>query len=491
MGKKRHKHFEPDMDDTLLDLNIESSPFLSVIYQKKGFVEKFHELDYDNQIKAYQTLVKLASTSNTNGHSRYDALCKLEYIMRSIGLHVVERQNCSLSKDERLIIRMDFYGSIDRIQAGEQKRKLSKPYRYLINHPLKKRPKMADYDFSTAPMWPLFARFGSFRKIEKDLKRYFVKNKIDPQILSVMNVRDFSDLIVRTFETSPSEMKIKFEKPLSVRKRFVMEMANIYGDEIQEILLSKGYDSRYVASMLNAMRRYGATKTDKLIITEQNFTERALKNLKKHKIDCSQFHVGDPIPQNLIDHLIDTDQGNLIAAYDENGQRLCSAQFPSFEVHHKHAVSNSGDLSNIASINYKNNLCLVLTDMHTFVLHGLDVIENNQRDAYSRRTEFFADDVVFMAGFEISDQIYHPYANNSTYKKNEKEDSRINVSYEDCLETLYQNQDKYLLQLKGKDPAKKDFDVDAVVSMVNKAYEQQQQAWLQQYIAKRKGKHRR
>ena len=457
--------------ESLIQSQIETEPFLSVIYQKRGFIEKFHTLDYANQLKAYQTLVKLTSPTNPNDHTRREAFYKLERIMHSIGLELTERQDCFLSKDERLIIRMDFYGSIDRIQAGERKRKLSKAYLDLISHPLQKRPKMADYDFSTSPVWPLFARFKSFRKIENDLKKYLVKHKIDPKILSLMNVRDFSDLVVQAFQTNPSEMKIKFEKPVSVRKKFVMEVAGKYESEISQILISKGYDQRYVASMIRAMQRFGATKTEKLIITETHFTERALKELKKHKIDCKSYKKGDKIPQSLIDDLIDKNQGDLIAAYDEDGKRLYGSQFPSFEVHHKRAVSSSGDLSNIASINYEDNLCLVLTDIHSFVLHGMDVIEEGKRDAYSRRTEFVDDDVIFMAGFEKKDKLFHNYTHSLSYKKHEKEDSKIYVSYEECLEKLSENQEKYISQYHTQEIVKKDFDVDEVINRINQNYE--------------------
>lgn len=501
---------------------IDENPFLAVVYQKKGFVDKFHALDYDNQIKAYQTLVKLASNSNSNNESRADAMYKLQRIMGSIGLELVEQQDCFLSKEERMIIRMDFYGTIDRMQAGERKRKLSQPYLEMMSHPLKKRPKSVDYDFSTAPMWPLFARFKSFRKIEKQLKNYLIKNKIDPKILTLMNVRDFSDLIVHAFEKNDAtakieivkglhqasdrakkyfanhhmdpdclsvfhekviskinstldrsgvEMKIAFEKPVSVRKNFVMSFVSEHEEQISDILLKQGYDRRYVISMLNAMKKYGATKTDKLVITETHFTDQILKDFKRVKINCKDFKKGEPIPQVLIDYLIEAGQGDLIVARDDEGRKLYNSNFPSFEVHHKHAVSNSGDLPNMASVNYKDNLCLVFTEIHTFVLHGMDIIEDNKRDAYSRRTEFQREDVAFMGGFEENQQISCPYFYSSSRKKYDKEDSKNYTTYEECLSKLLENQKKYDQEFPQYNPESKSFDVDEVVAMVNATYE--------------------
>lgn len=503
-------------------IDFDENPYLAVIYDDVAFVSTFHNLDYENQIKAYQTLTKLASPSNTTKQTREDALYKLKHIMDSIGLELVKRQDCFLSKDERLIIRMDFYGTIDRIQEGERKRKLSKPYLDLIATPLKKRPKMADYDFASAPIWPLFARFKSFRKIEKDLKHYLVKNKVDPKILSLMNVRDFSDLVVRTFEKTPKEikiedlkslhhaserlksdfiknhidpesldafheaavqkiqnrplekchpgMKIAFEKPFSVRKKFVISFAQQHESEITDILLKKGYDERYVLSMLNAMKKYGATKTEKLVITETHFTDEILKDFKRAKINCKDFKKGEPIPQSLVDYLIEAGGGDLIAARDAQGHKLRAADFPSFEVHHKHAVSASGDLSNVASINYDANLCLVFTEIHNIVLHGMDILEDNKRDAYSQRTEFAREDIAFMAGFQWDQKICYPYVETSSRKKHIKEDSRNYAVYADCLSQLYGNQKKYEEQTKSDYIIKKNFDVDAVVALINKNY---------------------
>ena len=478
--------------------DIEKNLVNDVLYAKKGFVEKFHMLNFQQQLNVYQELIKYSQSTDSDDRCPTDASDKLDRIMESIGLYIVDRQDCFLSKEERLIIRMDFYGTIDRItQESERKRKLSKPYMDLIEKPIRKRPKMADYDFQSAPMWPLFTRFKSFRSIEKNLKRYLVINKINPQILSIMTVRDFSDLIARAFESTPEKLqlediksvhqmsekvkkyfaanhidpeglsafhdtvvskilktkyspgiKIPFEKPVSVRKRFVMSFIEEHEHEISDILLNQGYDKSYVSSIINAMKKYGATKTEKLVITETHFTDQILKDFTKAKINCKDFKTGDPIPQILIDYLILADRGDLVAARGTTGQKLCSSDFPSFEVHHKHAVSSSGDLSNIASINYKDNLCLVFTEIHNFILHGMDSISDNKRDAYSRLTEFQAEDIAFMGGFEQDKQIFCAYFDMPSRRKNDKEDSKNYTTYEGCLNRLEENQMQYEKQSK-------------------------------------------
>lgn len=504
------------------DINIEESAVLSVIYDDVSFISTFHSLDYENQIATYQVLTLLSKPSNQDDESRNDAIFKLERIAKSIGLEFTEKQDCFLSKDERHIIRMDFYGAIDRLKESEQKRKLSKPYMELMSTPLKKRHRTEDYDFTSAPMWPLFERFNSFRKIEKKLKQYLVRKRIDPKILSLMDVRDFSDLISKTFQKSLKQVKMEkmrsfqkseihlrsylidrrinpdvfaelgskihkdlaalpdnenvygikahFEEPMSVRKKFVHAIVDRYGDEIKENMLAKGYDKRYVLSMLNAMKKYGSTKTEKLVITETHFTDRILKDLKKFKINC--FKKGEPIPQVLVDYLIEGGQGDLIAARDEEGQKILASDFPSFEVHHKHAVSESGDLSNIASINYPDNLCLVFEKIHAHVLHGMDIIVSEKQCAsYSRRTEFINDDVIIMAGLNKEDQLSCSFTNTNGYKKRQKQDSAKYASYAECYAALLKNQSAYKSN-SVTTSNKKELDINFVTDYVSKTYKQ-------------------
>ena len=559
-GTYSKKHSIDATEEEKIKRKIEENPLSSVIYDDVGFVTSFHRLSHKNQILAYQTLVRLARPSNPNIASREDALYKIPRIARSIGLECVERQNCFLSKDERLIIRMDFYGSIDRIKRSERKRKLSEPYLDLIAKPLSKRPKMSDYDFRTAPMWPLFAKFTGFRKIENDLKRALVVHKVDPKILSLMNIRDFSDLIFKAFSQGDDPdwdrkkknddsdakrlveryekarlkklkelqkieqklnqnliklgidpdvmsaayakardnmewqvkqevlwnksnndddigvLKVSFQNPLSVRQAFVQEVANMFGDQISAILLSQGHDKRYVKSMLTAMQRYGTARAEKLAITEFEFTDQILKDFKRAKINCKYFKKGDPIPQSLINYLVDTNQSDLIAARDENGHKLVSTDFPSFEVHHKHAVSVSGDLSNVASINYFDNLCLVFEDIHTHVLHGMDIIQDNQRDAYSRRTEFIREDTIFMAGLNPNDCLNYPFSNRNSYKKRSKQDSHVIASYDECYKQLCQNQTAYITDQSTNLNQPQQFDIDSYVSLIQQTYKNQKSA---------------
>ncbi|MBQ7659784.1 MAG: hypothetical protein IJS26_03465 [Alphaproteobacteria bacterium] len=463
-SKYARKHFVETKEEKNIEREIAQKPHLEVIYDDVTFVETFHRLKLQDALNAYAMLIELSKEKNKNKESRSDARYKLEKINKSMGLYVVERDGEHLPKEEKLIVRMDVYGRIDRIEPRFREQKLSPYYRELMQKPLGKHPKMEDYDFENSPSWKLYARFQGFRKIEKELKTYLRRHKIDPQILKLMTPRDFSDLIVQTFQKDETERRVSFVSNCSVKDQFVKDIAAMHSGQIAEIWRKKGYDERYIRSQLNAMRRFGSTNSNKLIITEIYFTDRVLADLKAENLLYEGFEKGKKIPQHFVDYLIDEGLGDLIAARDEHGKKLLGSQFASYEVHHKYAVSEGGYLTNIAYANYRNNLCLVSADIHAKILHGNDQISDGKLDTYSRRTEFIDDDVCFMGGLEKSDQISHDFNKNKA--KRMKKDDVHNVMYEDCMRELALNQ-----RLYDECHRKLRFNVDEDVAEVNKFYQ--------------------
>ncbi len=425
----------------------EDNAFYEVIYDDDVYIDIFNSLPLTEQLKAYQVLKKLAESS-TNKVTRAEkqlilnSRSKLEHINESAGLKQEELLRYPLTTDEHHIIRMDCYGSVDRRPTHQ----LSSFYVDTLKHPLEKKIAAKYYDMANAPMWKVFRQFENFRKIEPQLKEYLSKNKVNPEILKVMGVKDFSDLIYKTFKKG-DEIKVCFVEKDSDRNTFVKDLAKTNGDAIFDILDSQGYDHRYIYSLLNAMRSYGTTDVSHIIITETHFTEKALADLKKAEIPIDDYQVGDKIPQDLMDYLFRHDQGMLIVARDENLNRLKNSDFPSFEVHHKIAVSESGKLPCLPYVNYKNNFLLVESNIHQIVLHGFDkLIIKEGKEAYQCRMEFVDEHLSFMAGFTSDKQLSVNWLNDIGYAKREKEDKKHIVSYEDCLNELKENRLNYLRQ---------------------------------------------
>lgn len=440
---------------------IAEKPYLAVIYHDE-YLHDFFRLSYEDAGRAYEMLSKLSNDTSKSKISRI-ATEKLNEILDRCGLQISQYDGNFIHKQEVLTIRMDFYGTIDRLKAGLRTRELSRYYRSLMENPLQKRPKTAEYDFDSAPSWKLFSRFQSFRRIEKNLRAYLIKRKIDPQILQLMTPRDFSDLVVQAFQRSPDEQKVTFQREISVRNEFVRDLARRQGGEMAKMLLRQGHDERYVRSMINMMQRFGKYTSSKLIITEIHFTERVLADLKKAEanlrknadpasrhllnniaqVNAQKFKVGDPIPQKLIDCLIDEKHGYLLVARDAKGKELQGAHFPSFEVHHKHAVSDAGDLKSVSYVNYKDNLCLVVSELHTPFIHRCDKIrQSGETKSYSKRLEFIDPNTAFMIGFKKEERLSYDFKRTKQSKRQIMDDRHI-VSYNECMRQLALKQAAY------------------------------------------------
>jgi len=465
----RRKHFVEKIDKKAQEeREIVEKPYKAVLYHDEGYIDDFYNLSIEDAGWAYQQLAKSAKDDSEDA-------CKLDEVLAAAGLKVAEHDGRFLHKQEVLTIRMDFYGTIDRIKDGLRERELSSYYRHLITNPLKKRPKSVQYDFETSPSWKLFSRFQSFRRIEKNLRAYLIKNKIDPQILGLMTPRDFSDLVVQSFQKDDNEQKITFETDITVRNEFVRDLAQKQGDQMADMLLKQGLDERYVASMINMMHRYGKYNSAKLVITEKNFTSRVLSELKKaekalfaeisaeefsklkteernklktlfveiSRANAQKFKAGDVIPQTLIDAAIDADRGKLLLARYEDGTPLNGIDFPSFEVHHKHAVSDAGSLRNVAHVNYKKNFCLVRADIHTLFIHRCDKVrQRGQTKSYAKRLEFVDPNTAFMIGLRPDERMSFDFEKSKRTKRQTLDD-RYNVSYEECMRQLALNQAAY------------------------------------------------
>jgi len=443
-SKYKRKHIVEVTNQRSEEIEISMKPYLAVLYHNRGYIDDFYNLSVEDAGRAYEMLSKLANEMGKKKTKlNTKAADKLDEILYAAGFQRAQYDGKYLHKQEVLTIRMDFYGTIDRLKQGLRERELSSYYRELMAHPLQKRPKTIEYNFESSPSWKLFSRFQSFRLIEKNLKAYLIKNKIDPRILGLMTPRDFSDLVVQSFSKQHDEQKITFQKGITVRNEFVRDLAQRQGDQMVDMLLKQGLDERYVYSMINMMRRFGKYNSSKLVITELRFTERVLADLKKEHINCKDFKLGEPIPQVLIDSLIDADKGYLLAARDKQGKKLNGSDFPSFEVHHKHAVSDAGDLKSVAYVNYKHNLCLVRADIHSLFIHRCDKVkQRGEMKSYSKRLEFVDPNIAFVVGFRPNERMSFNFARGKLTKRHKMDDKHI-VNYVECMKQLALNQAAY------------------------------------------------
>lgn len=465
MAAKGSKYARKHNVEIIEEPEKEEGAFLEVIYDDYDYLKTFNYLPLPEQIKAYQTLKKLAETNKPrNRELTYKSKEKLNKINESAGMERREMLCYPLSPDEHHLIRMDCYGTIDSRPTHQ----LSKFYKEFLKKPMAGKLPVTYYNFDLSPSWQLFRQFENFRSIETDLKIFLSKNHIHPDVLKVMGVRDFSDLIFRAFQKNPTDMKVSFVEE-SERNLFVKQLATEHGDQITRILYRDGIDERYIASLINAMKLYGATDSEKITITELYFTPQVLTSLRKADIPVEDYDCGDKIPQDLINYLISHDKGLLLAARDDNGDILEANQFPSFEVHHKVAVSEGGQLPLIAAANYASNFLLVEKNIHHYVLHGSDkLMVANGKESYRCRMEFKeeGDGYIFMYGFNSETQLKADLTNTIAYQKRMRDDIRYQVSYEDVMLQLNENRKHFCHQEKTKP----EFDVDGVVRILRHKY---------------------
>lgn len=434
------KHLTDKIDALILEYVHENSRIMSVFYDNVTFLKTFEKLSVSEQMQAYKALKKTADNkklqnSEVGAYLVADCFDKLDRINHQAGLVLNDVPHYPLSSDEHHIIRMDFYGKVD----ARPPHQLSDFYKNLMKYPLKSKLDISAYDFNDAPCWQLFRQFNSFRNIENNLKEYLWQNKINPDILKVMGVKDFSDLIFKTFQTDPDQLKVSFTSEDSLRNAFVKTFVRENEEEIARIMLEDNVDERYVRSLLNMMKRFGVTDVDRMVVTELYFTDQILDNFKQAGI-AVDFKIGDKIPQELTDTLIDHNLGVLIQALDKKGNPLKKDRYPLFEVHHKYAITESNNFVSLARANYRENYLLVPSDLHRCVLHAYDKLTaSGGKESYRRRLEFIEPNVAFMYGFSKSQQIVYDWRKHPQYQSTYVDDAHYRVQYDEVLAALNEN----------------------------------------------------
>lgn len=463
-SKYARKHTRQVDDNNEFEKENYTDSFFSVIYDDITFIQTFKNLPLTEQIKAYRTLKKLSETKNSGKLSASDRILaknseyKLKKINIASGLKLEDKTHYALSPDELHIIRMDCYGTVDPRPMHQ----LSRYYRYFLQNRLDKRLPEEFYDLNKAPAWQLFRQFRNFREIEKDIIRYMSQEYLDPKAITLMEVKDFSDIIFKCFENKSKYGKVFFLSKDSPRNAFVKKVAKQYEHQIFRFLKDQHIEERYIKSLISAMKTYGTTDSDRIIITESVFTANIIADLEASGISCRGYQIGDSIPQSLIAKLMAEDKGYLVAARDEKGNLIRGTKYPSFEVHHKTAVIESNNLAFIAMVNYDDNYLLVPSELHSHVLHGFDRLSSSaHKQTYHRRLEFTNSNITLMFGFNKETQIYHDWSKSKIYQKRMREDAEYIVSYDEVMSILSANRQKYLEQAQGFD-----FDIDNVVQII-------------------------
>lgn len=392
----------------------------------KGFESMFLKLSHTEQLSFVGMLKDLLQSKNQK--DRKIAAQKLNYIHEMTGSSYQEGCSDPLFLDEKRLIRMDFYGCINRRRDDQ----LSPLYKYFCRHRDEMVHRANDYDLQNSPNWKVLRQFQSFRSIEPQIKRYLQSRKMNPDVLLVMTVSDFCDVIYQAVNRDGTEKAHFIEKENCIKNKFVRNFMKKFGKEFKANLLNKNIDERCVNSLCNQMKRFGVCDLDCLVVTEIYHTKRTLKDLQEHGYDVSNVKIGDKIPQKLVNKLVDEDKAHLIAARDADGHLIDKYVLPRLEVHHGYAVKFT-DSDSLAMSNYPNNLVLVESRMHQYYYHLFDTFikQNNMQNFFSH-LNIENKNMRMRIGFGREDAVFGDMENTEEFLKRKQEDLLYRVNYYDC-----------------------------------------------------------
>ena len=428
---EKHFNFLPSAEELSNAFVRENADLWETLRNPPEFPDNFAKLDYSRQV----ALVDLLSGVMRNKIVMSPAKMQEKLLDLSADCLEMIGWMCSsyydagniyypLSDDEKKLVRMECYGSIDIRQDHE----LSSCYKFFRKEKNRGKFRLKDYDLSQSPMWRVFNQFESFRSIAPNVRRYMYKNGINPDALKVMSVNDFCDVIHKSFAKTPESMKALFLKT-GYKKRFVKSFMKERGKELYAKLLKDGMDERKVASLCRRMAKDGCCDIPSLIITEINFTPRIIKDLQRTPYFNENFKVGDPIPEELMYQMFQDDKENILLARDENGLPLNKDDMPRFEVHHKNAVKFANDDDYLSKVNYPTNLVLVEHEMHRAYFHGFDdtdeVAKGNEQ--YFSRINMWDANIALMIGFNYN--ICCRWEKNVAFRKRAEKDKQNVVNY--------------------------------------------------------------
>ena len=323
---------------------------------------------------------------------------ELSHQLQTLGMNCIDKKHYALPREIKHIIRMDFYGTIDKIDEkldSKSAKKLSSIY--LNRDPRKTKDlKPSDYDLKKSHTWMIYRQFRSFRLLERNLPEILIHAGISPENFAHLNAYDISQVLYNHYIHKSKPDAEKDERAnlfLGAKYRFVKAFIRRNKTAFKHIMDLRGVDTRYTDALIKNMEQYGITSG--FDVVEKNYSAEMLSVLKKYKLVPEDTPIGAPIKEEQISKIKEAGLIGLILARDENGNPVTG---PELNVHHKIAVQDSGEKTNFAEVNQFKNLCLIIEPYHFFA-HALDRTQNiNGAERYVSRIEI-NENIAFFGGF--------------------------------------------------------------------------------------------
>ncbi len=232
------------------------------------------------------------------------------------GLIYIEKKHYALSRPEKHLIRIDFYGTVNKprpdqkseaytqnstVFAEELSRKEKKKAKNSSNNNIvqasssepqeKKKYSPQDYDLSTSPTWRLMRTFPRFHTIENKVRIQMAKQGLNPQILPYLNVYDYSDILYNYYQKPETQEGESVRIFLGARQAFIKDLFRKNADWFRDYFKRHNYDERYAEALIKSAQRKGVTANIELKDNMQDYIFEYLHNHKQNFISFTQQEI--------------------------------------------------------------------------------------------------------------------------------------------------------------------------------------------------------
>ena len=443
MGKQKHQNpydyiydtYSPEEEEQLFAAIKPSKPKVQKTIQPTFVAESAYAPD-EEQIPYFNTtenseeaILRLEENNKELAQKYLDILSssinrqerdfireEIKTLIRTWGLtYVDDLEHYPLSREEKHIIRMDFYGSINQTEKVPPRTNLSERYLQFINAPQTHQAELPpqDYNLDTSPTWQLFRQFPRFQKIESELKEQMHKMHIPAELLPAMNAYDFSDILYNYFKEDENSPKAHLF--LGARKSFIKDFIRHNENALKKYLTQINVDQRYIDALVDEMKRLG--KTSNIMVMDPIKWKTLFKQYQKAGLIPTDEVYTPDVPQKYKELIKEHNDYFKVAVLDKEGKPLSG---PEFSVHHKTAVKDAATIPDLADVNKFENLCLTIDSPYHRILHSLDMTQTiDKRESYKSRI-YMNKDIVFWGGFHPLFHIHYDYSQDARTLRQKK-----------------------------------------------------------------------
>ena len=443
MGKQKHQNpydyvydtYSPEEEEQLFAAIKPSKPKVQKTIQPTFVAESAYAPD-EEQIPYFNTtenseeaILRLEENNKELAQKYLDILSssinrqerdfireEIKTLIRTWGLtYVDDLEHYPLSREEKHIIRMDFYGSINQTEKVPPRTNLSERYLQFINAPQSQQAELPpqDYNLDASPTWQLFRQFPRFQKIESELKEQMHKMHIPAELLPAMNAYDFSDILYNYFKEDENSPKAHLF--LGARKSFIKDFIRHNENALKKYLTQINVDQRYIDALVDEMKRFG--KTSNIMVMDPIKWKTLFKQYQKAGLIPTDEVYTPDVPQKYKELIKEHNDYFKVAILDKEGKPLSG---PEFSVHHKTAVKDAATIPDLADVNKFENLCLTIDSPYHRILHSLDMTQTiDKRESYKSRI-YMNKDIVFWGGFHPMFHIHYDYSQDARTLRQKK-----------------------------------------------------------------------